>query len=318
MEYKEFISKLYIRGAGSKKVELSKNLFLSAVNDPSTITYNRNSDESYKGYNRGNSIKCISYDVINDLNQLGIESCIEEYLNKMHDKRAENVQKICGNFKEAIPDLTPENISKRISSFFVDEVLKTAAKEYEKTIAKNVSSEIELPTIPNETSGNIKTDVTFKEETTSKESLMEEWYSQLQPPSPPFSELELGNIEEIVRKMHKTLVKIANLDLYQYIENNNPSHSFCLSKDEIIRQNKNCIPKEIYKKFIEYYDVLHELSIDLQYYSEMHMYCPLNDTVNSYAAITLDNYLLGNPIVYQTPLKINVSLLSFAIQKLRN
>ena len=134
MEYKEFISKLYIKGAGSQKVELTKSLFLSAVNDTSVITNNRNSDESYKGYNCGNPINRIAHDVINNLKQSGIVPCIEEYLNKMHDKRAENVQKICGRFKEDIPGITPENISERIASFFVDEVLKPAAKEYEKTI----------------------------------------------------------------------------------------------------------------------------------------------------------------------------------------
>lgn len=142
MEYKEFISKLYIKGAGSKKAELTRNLFLSAVNDNSVITDNRTSDESYKGYNRGNSINRIAYDVINNLKQSGIEPYIEEYLNKMQGKESENVQKICSRFKEDIPDITPENISERIASFFVDEVLKPAAKEYEKTIprTKDVST----------------------------------------------------------------------------------------------------------------------------------------------------------------------------------
>lgn len=134
MEYKDFINKLYIKGAGSRKVELTKNLFLSAVNETSVITDKRDSDSSYKGFNRGNSIDCIAYDAINDLNKSGIEAYIEEYFNSMHDKKSENVQKICGRFKEDIPSITPENISERIASFFVDEVLKPAAKEYEKTI----------------------------------------------------------------------------------------------------------------------------------------------------------------------------------------
>jgi len=119
MEYKDFINKLYIKGAGSRKVELTKNLFLSAVNETSVITDKRDSDSSYKGFNRGNSIDCIAYDAINDLNKSGIEAYIEEYFNSMHDKKSENVQKICGRFKEDIPSITPENISERIASFLL-------------------------------------------------------------------------------------------------------------------------------------------------------------------------------------------------------
>ncbi len=134
MEYKDFINKLYVKGAGIIKPKLTKNLFLSAVNKTSVITDKRDSDSSYKGFNRGNSINCIAYDAINDLNKPGIEAYIEEYFNSMLDKKSENVQKICGRFQEDIPDITPENISEKIASFFVDEVLKPAAKEYEKTI----------------------------------------------------------------------------------------------------------------------------------------------------------------------------------------
>ena len=136
MEYKDFINKLYIKGAGIIKAKLTKYLFLNAVNDTSIITNNRISDESYKGYNRGNSINRIAYDVINSLKQSGIESCIEEYLNKMQDKESENVRKICCKFKEDIPDITPENKCKKIADFFIDEVLRPAAKEYEKTISR--------------------------------------------------------------------------------------------------------------------------------------------------------------------------------------
>lgn len=136
MEYKDFINKLYIKGAGIIKAKLTKCLFLNAVNDTSIITDKRISDESYKGYNRGNSINRIAYDVINNLKQSGIESCIEKYLNKMQDKESENVQKICCKFKEDIPDITPENKCKKIADFFIDEVLRPAAKEYEKTISR--------------------------------------------------------------------------------------------------------------------------------------------------------------------------------------
>lgn len=135
MEYKDFISKLYIKGAGSQKAELTRDLFLSAVNDTSVITDKRDSISVYKGYNRGNPINEIADDVINNLKQSGIEPCIEEYLNKMHGKKSENVQKICCKLKEYIPDITPENICNRIAVFFIDEVLRPAAKEYEKTIS---------------------------------------------------------------------------------------------------------------------------------------------------------------------------------------
>lgn len=134
MEYKEFISKLYIKGPGSQKTELTRNLFLSSVKDTSVITSKRNSDEVYKGYNRGNPINRIAYDVINNLMPSGIEQYIEKYLNKMPDKKSENVQKICNNFKDVIPDITPENICKKVAYFFIDEVLRPAAKEYDNTI----------------------------------------------------------------------------------------------------------------------------------------------------------------------------------------
>ena len=143
MEYKEFISKLYIKGAGTIKAKFTKELFLSAVNDISVITDKRNSDSSYKGYNRGNPINDIAYDVINALNQSGIESFVKEYLNNMHDKKSDNSQKICDRFKDVITDITPENIHEKIAVFFIDEVLKPAAKEYTKvkTNIKTTSNE---------------------------------------------------------------------------------------------------------------------------------------------------------------------------------
>lgn len=135
MEYIIFIDKLYIKGVGITKAEFAKKLFMSSVNNTSNITKKRNSDSVYKGYNRGNPINEIAYDVVNNLNQSGIETCIEEYLDKMQDKKSENAQMICSNFIKDISDINPENISERIASFFVDEVLKPAAKEYENRIA---------------------------------------------------------------------------------------------------------------------------------------------------------------------------------------
>ncbi len=318
MEYKDFINKLYIKGAGITKVNLTRQLFLSAVNNTSSITDKRNSDSAYKRYNSGSPINAIAYDAVNDLNQSKIEVCIEEYLYNMQDKKSENVQKICGRCKADIPDLTPENISVRIASFFVDEVLKPAAEEYKKRIGNNVSSEIELPTIPNVSSGNNKTDVMFKEEASSKESLMEKWYSQLQPPSPPFSESTLNRIEEIVKKSYIILRTIDDLDLIKYIDNMFSFHRShcCLSVDQIIRQNRNCIPDEIYQKLIEYYNKLHGLLIELEYYSEMHIYCPLSDAAAFSVSLTFDNFLSGI-LCYHEDLKEALSLLSFAIQKLR-
>ena len=148
MEYKDFISKLYIKGVGITKAEFTKKLFMRSVKDTSVITDKRNSVSVYKGYNRGNSINEIAYDVIHNLNQSGTESCIEEYLNNMQDKEFENVQTISGKFKEQIPDITRENICEKIASFFVGEVLKPAAKEYKKTISSSEPSAFEEITSP--------------------------------------------------------------------------------------------------------------------------------------------------------------------------
>lgn len=136
--YKNFISNLYIKGAGLTKAELTRELFQSSVKDTSVITDKRNSDSVYKGYNRGNSIGEIAYDIISqpgNINKSGIENLIEKYLNKKPSEKSENEQKICGKFKNVIPDISPENLCGRIAEFFIDEVLKPAAEEYEKATA---------------------------------------------------------------------------------------------------------------------------------------------------------------------------------------
>lgn len=143
MEYKEFISKLYIKGVWLAKDEFSMELFLSAVNDTSVITDKRSSIQSYKGYNRGNPINEISYDVISDLNKSGIESFLEEYLNQKPDKKLEYSQKICDKFNKEISCIIPENLCEKIAAFFIDEVLKPTAKEYEKTNANAKAVSIE-------------------------------------------------------------------------------------------------------------------------------------------------------------------------------
>ena len=53
MEYKEFIAKLYIKGAWLTKTEFTKQLILSSVNDDSSITDKRKSNNLYKSFNSG-------------------------------------------------------------------------------------------------------------------------------------------------------------------------------------------------------------------------------------------------------------------------
>lgn len=153
MEYKDFISKLHIKGAWLPKDEFTKQLFESAVRDNSVITDKRSYINTFKGYNRGNPINEIAYDVINDstyLKESGIEVFIEKYLNNAPDKKSEYVQKICDKFKNQIPDITHENICKKIANFFIEKVLKPAAEEYENTrnMLKSASTGKDLNPIP--------------------------------------------------------------------------------------------------------------------------------------------------------------------------
>lgn len=153
MEYKDFISKLHIKGAWLPKDEFTKQLFESSVRDTSVITDKRSSINTFKGYNRGNPINEIAYDVINgstNLNESGIEVFIEKYLNNAPDKKFEYAQKICDKFKDQIPDITHENICKKIAIFFIDKVLRPAAEEYKNTrnIPKTASTGKDLNSIP--------------------------------------------------------------------------------------------------------------------------------------------------------------------------
>lgn len=135
MEYKEFIAKLYIKGVWLTKAEFTKKLILSSVNDASCITEKRKSDNLYKGFNCGQPINAVAYDVINDLNRPGILAFLKKYVDNKPDEKSANVQTLCGKFKDDIPDIAPENFCERIVAFFVNEVLSPAAKEYEKTLA---------------------------------------------------------------------------------------------------------------------------------------------------------------------------------------
>lgn len=135
MEYKEFIAKLYIKGAWLTKAEFTKQLILSSVHDTSCITEKRKSDNLYKGFNCGQPINAVAYDVLNDLNKPEILAFLEKYINNKLVEKSTNVQIIWGKFKDDIPDIAPENLCEKIAAFFVDEVLSPAAKEYEKTLA---------------------------------------------------------------------------------------------------------------------------------------------------------------------------------------
>lgn len=142
MTYKDFIAKLYKKGAWLTKAEFTKKLILSSVNDDSRITGKRKSESLYKGFNSGRPINAVAYDVLNDLNKPGIVAFLKEYVNNKPDEKSANIQTLCGKFKDDIPDIAPENLCERIADFFVDEVLSPAAKEYKKTLAsfKNASS----------------------------------------------------------------------------------------------------------------------------------------------------------------------------------
>lgn len=136
MEYKDFIAKLYIKGLWLAKAEFTKQLILSSINDVSCITGKRKSESLYKGFNSGQPINAVAYDVLNDLNRPGIVAFLREYINNKPDEKSANLQTLCGRFKYDIPDIAPENLCESIAAFFVDDVLSPAAKEYEKTIAK--------------------------------------------------------------------------------------------------------------------------------------------------------------------------------------
>lgn len=169
MNYKAFISMLYIKGTGITKDQFTKNLFLSSVYDTSVIIDKRASDSSYKGYNRGNPIDEIAYDVISqpeNINISGIEELIEKYLNSKPDKKSEYEQRICSKFKVYIPDITLENICQRIAAFFIDEVLTPAFNNYK---AKNNISDVDVSIKPDEKNKTIENDNSVSSNKVNKE-----------------------------------------------------------------------------------------------------------------------------------------------------
>lgn len=110
-------------------------MILSSVNDDSRITEKRKSESLYKGFNSGQPINAVAYDVLKDLNRPGIVAFLRKYISNKPDEKSANIQTLCDKFKDDIPDIAHENFCERIAAFFVNEVLSPAAKEYEKTLA---------------------------------------------------------------------------------------------------------------------------------------------------------------------------------------
>ena len=306
MFFAEYIQKLHdCIEPETNRGDFTKNILELIVTNKEKVKYD--SISSYNGFydgktqGKGDDKKIIGDKICNcakkmvdylDISEDKVNTLprFKNYLKELRFNISAKKQ-LCDSFRCELPNINTDNYIDEISELLI-KIIKEAAS-------------------------NVKTDATHQKVSTSEDDLLDNWYSQLEPPSPPFSEETLSCIDEIVGKMYKILIKIADLDLYQYIENSNPPHSSFLSKDRIIRHNKKCIPDEIYNKFLEYYNKLHELSIDLKYYSENHMYSPLNETVNSFTSITQNNYLYMDSTMYQVPLKVQLSLLSYAIQKLR-
>ena len=212
------------------------------------------------------------------------------YLNGLQFNTAAK-NKICDSFRCELPDINVNNYIDKLSELLI-------------RIIKEVA-------------GDIKKENTLNTHALSEEALIENWCSQLEPPSPNFSRDELAEIEALVKKIYVILKKLANLDLYQYIEKSNIPHKFLLSKDRIIRYNQNCIPGEKYNIFLEYFKELDTLFIELKYYSELHKYAPLNEAANFFASINKDNYFLNNTNLVQLKLEIKLNFLSVAILHLR-
>lgn len=166
MEYKDFIKRLYLRNHWYKaneynevvkisKGEFAKELFLNSVIDERKITDYRNSDEAFKGYNKGNSIAKIAEAVRGNPNLEKLESFLKRSLEYVPEAENRNnvVNRICENFKDVIDDITPENMCKKIAVFFLNKVLKPAVKncgtEPDISHSENPeSSEIQIPEQP--------------------------------------------------------------------------------------------------------------------------------------------------------------------------
>ncbi len=148
MKYKEFLNKLYIRGLKFNKRDFTENLFLHSVKNVKTVTSKRASEEVFKGYNRGNSIANIAIDIIGDLDEDRIKSFIEDYINSKPNERAKNEQTLCDNFRDVISDISRDNLYERITTFYIDEVLKPAANSAKKVGKKSVDVNTESRTTP--------------------------------------------------------------------------------------------------------------------------------------------------------------------------
>lgn len=166
MEYKDFIKRLYLRNHWYKaneynevvkisKGEFTKELFLNSVNNEREITDYRSSDESFKGYNKGNSIAVIAEDVLGNPDLEKLELFLKTSLEYVPETETRNnvVNRICENFKDVIDDITPENMCKKIAVFFLNKVLEPAVKncgtDPDISHSENPeSSEIQIPEQP--------------------------------------------------------------------------------------------------------------------------------------------------------------------------
>lgn len=170
MKYIDFVNKLYIRGLKYKKTDFTKNLnytkagftenlFLHSVKNVKTVTSKRNSEPVFKGYNSGNSIANIANDIIGDLNEDGIKSFIEDYISSKPNERAKNEQTLCDNFRDVISDISRDNLYERITTFYIDEVLKPAANSAKKVGKKSVDVNTDSRTIPIPEIGSVEVSV---------------------------------------------------------------------------------------------------------------------------------------------------------------
>jgi hypothetical protein len=170
MKYIDFVNKLYIRGLKYKKTDFTKNLnytkagftenlFLHSVKNVKTVTSKRTSEAVFKGYNSVNPIANIANDIIGDLNEDEIKLFIKDYISSKPNERAKNEQTLCDNFRDVISDISRDNLYERITTFYIDEVLKPAANSAKKVGKKSVDVNTESRTIPIPEIGSVEVSV---------------------------------------------------------------------------------------------------------------------------------------------------------------
>ncbi|WP_028516894.1 hypothetical protein [Ruminococcus flavefaciens] len=290
---------------GYKGVKIVNDIFNDKVSESTLKSYYYGKTEG-KGANKqivGDNINKLAQSIEHYLDTEKFKGCFNNLQFKY-----EEANKLKDSFKDILADEANDKIVDRLADELKTIILKAAGSKNEALSSVNIVSDA---------AGVIKKENTLKKGTVLEEVLMENWYSQLEPPSPSFSENELEEIEAIARKMYIYLTEIEDLDLYQYIESKKLSHLYGLSEEEMIRRIRSCIPDEIYEKSKEHYNNLHKISSRLKYYNEMHTYSPLSDTVNTSTSITLEHFLYGIPSSTHLALKNDLKFLSFAIRQLR-